>query len=84
MVSNRDQSSVALCLHLMNSPMTTQYLLTHYHLHSKQAIAGFPTGKYHKMIIQFLLQFLKIHFVKTIDSELLTNILSQLKNKSFL
>ena len=82
MVSNRDQSSVALCLHLMNSHMT-QYLLTHYHLH-KQAIAGFPTGKYHKIIMQFLLQFLKIHFVKTIDSELLTNILSQLKNKSFL
>ena len=46
--------------------------------------AGFPTGNYHKMIIQFLLQFFKIHFVKTIDSELLTNILSQLKNKSFL
>ena len=44
-------------------------LLTHYHLH-KQAIAGFPTGKYHKIIIQFLLQFLKIHFVNTIDSEL--------------
>ena len=40
MVSNRDQSSVALCLHLMNSPMTIQYLLTHYHVHSKQAIAG--------------------------------------------
>ena len=53
--------------------MPAPYELTHDSVFAhpyKQAIAGFPTGKYHKIIIQFLLQFLKIHFVNTIDSEL--------------